>query len=296
MRSPGKLDRVKSILRHSSFSSEKRSAIPSLTRSPSKPNLEKSLPTIPTTPNGNERSKSVKRVNFTPDTVNKYDATIQLTPSPVKSGIPRSTSKINFASKSHSSGPSENKGIKYQCVTNHPSPSSPTGKVEYPVLATPRSLPDFPRQVKSESRPLPSVPGTFTFRSDHTIDFGASPKGFGSSPGQASVRQVRPSIAPMSIPGSFPDSNKENIQNLPSVSHGISNKKRRRVDSDDEKEDDVERSPKKHKSIVAEGSMLVAPRIMAEKMAPKSKIPSPAKKKGLSLSRLNMLARPKTRK
>lgn len=98
------------------------------------------------------------------------------------------------------------------------------------------------------------------------------------------------------MPGSFPDASKENVENLPPVPHGISNKKRRRVESDDEEEEEVERSPKKHKSNVAEGPMLMAPRIMAEKMAPKSKIPSPAKKKVLSLSRLNILARPKMRK
>jgi len=98
------------------------------------------------------------------------------------------------------------------------------------------------------------------------------------------------------MPGSFPDANKENIETLPSVPHGMSNKKRRRADSDDEREEEVERSPKKHKSNPAEGPMLMAPRIMAEKMAAMSKIPSPAKKKVLSLSRLNMLARPKTRK
>jgi hypothetical protein len=77
----------------------------------------------------------------------------------------------------------------------------------------------------------------------------------------------------------------------------MSNKKRRRVDSDDEGEKEVEHSPKKQKPNVPEGAMLMAPRIVAEKMAPASKIPSPAKKKNiLSLSRLNMLARPKNRK
>jgi len=97
------------------------------------------------------------------------------------------------------------------------------------------------------------------------------------------------------MPGAFPDGNKENVQQMPSITHGMSNKKRRRVDSDDEEDEEAERSLKKHKAV-AEGDALMAPRILAEKMAPKSKIPSPAKKKGLSLSRLNMLARPKMRK
>jgi hypothetical protein len=77
----------------------------------------------------------------------------------------------------------------------------------------------------------------------------------------------------------------------------MANKKRRRVESDGETEEEVERSPKKHKTAVAEGPMLRAPDLQAEKMTPKTKLPSSPKKKGvLSLSRLNMLARPKMRK
>lgn len=286
LRSPGRFNRAKSILRHPSFGSKKVSAKPPLARSPSRPNLDMALPTNPKTPSGIENSKSVKHVNFTPDTVTKHVAMVQNSPSPMKSGIPRSTSKINLGSKSHSSGRSEIKEVEYPYIAHHLGAQSE--KIVYPSLVTPRPLPEPPSQIKSGSRPPPSVPGTFTFRSDHTIDFGASPRGFGSSPGQASVRQVRPSIASKSMPGSFPDVDKENIENLPAVSHGISNKKRRRVDSDEE--GDTERSPKKCKASVAEGPML-----MAEKMAPKSKIPSPAKKRVLSLSRLNMLARPKMR-
>jgi hypothetical protein len=98
------------------------------------------------------------------------------------------------------------------------------------------------------------------------------------------------------MPGSFPDCNKENLEAVLSIHHGISNKKRCRVDSDNE-EEDAERYHKKHKPNAAESPMLMAPRIMAEKIAPKSRIPSPVKKKRvLSLSRLNMLARPKMRK
>lgn len=295
LRSPSKFERVKSILRHPSFSARKPTAIPSLTRSPSRPNLDKALPSAPTTPNGLERSKSVKRVNFTPDTINKNAISVQNSPSPMKqSGIPRSTSKLNFGNKSNPVQASSQE-VQYPSITNHSSLLQPPA-VEYPSLLSPRPLPQPPRQVLSEIRPPASVPGTFSFRSDHTIDFGASPKGFGSSPGQASLRQVRQSIIPNSMPGSFPVGNKENIENLPSVPHGIANKKRRRADSDDEEEIDADRSPKKHKKNVAEGAMLMAPRIMAEKMGPKSNIPSPAKKKGLSLSRLNLLARPKMRK
>lgn len=296
LHSPGKFDRVKSILRYPSSSAKKPNAmstsIPTLSRSPSKPNLEKALPSIPTTPVGIGSSKLGKHVNFTPDTVKKHGATVLHSPSPIKSGIPRSTSKINLRAKYL--------GVaKAQAIVQYPSLAGHqhAAKVDYPSLAGIRSLPEAPGQSISQSHLPPSVPGTFTFRSDHTISFGTSPKGFGSSPGQASVRQVRESIFPKSIPCSLPGGNKENTEPLPGVSHGMANKKRRRADSDDEGDQEVYPSPKKHKMVASEGPMLMAPHLQAEQMTPKSKIPSPAKKKGvLSLSRLNMLARPKIRK
>ncbi len=297
LHSPGKFDRVKSMLGYPTLSAKKPaskpSSIPSLSRSPSKPNLDKSLPSVPVTPVAAGASKPVKHVNFTPDTVNKNSATVHNSPSPVKSGLPRSTSKINFGPrptvKPLTSAKSVTTEIEYPSIAGLPGLGESSKKVEYPSLSGVRPLPEPPRQA-----PPPSVPGTFTFRSDHTINFGASPKGFGSSPGQSSVRQVRQSVLPNTMPGSFPTGNKENNAPLPSVPHGMANKKRRRVDSDDETEDVIERSPKKHKAAAAEGHMLLAPNLQA---TPKSKTPSPVKKKGvLSLSRLNMLARPKMRK
>jgi hypothetical protein len=296
LRSPGKFDRVRSILRYPSSSRKPAavsSSIPTLSRSASKLDLQKSLPPVPTTPIG--RTKSIKRVNFTPDTANPPAAMIANSPSPIKSGIPRSTSKINLGGAYRAMSHSPTKEPLYPSLIGHPALVSEVG---YPSLATPRPLPEPPRQAKTEPRPAPSVPGTFSFRSDHTIDFGTPPGGFGSSPGQASVRQVRPSFFPGTIPVDFPDVNKENVAPLPSIPHGMPNKKRRRADSDDEaEENEVERSPKKHKASVADGPMLMAPKAMAPQASPKSKIPSPAKKKSvLTLSRLNMLARPKMRK
>ena len=303
MRSPSKMDRVKSILRHPSFSAKKPSAkpsgIPSFARSPSKPNFDGALPSVPTTPGGLGGLKSVKNVNFTPDTKDQRAPAVQNSPSPMKSAIPRSASRFNFSAKASSSNlssgvKSKTPEVQYPAIADHPSLKQPE-QVEYPSLASGRPLPEPPRQSASQPQLPPSVPGTFTFRSDHTINFGASPTGFGASPGQSSVRQVRPSIFHGSMPGSFPVGNKENIAPLPSALHGMSNKKRRRVDSDDEKEEE-DHSPKKRKAEAAEGQMLMAPRIEAEKIAPKSRIPNLAKKKGLNLSRLNMLARPKMRK
>ncbi|KFY30113.1 hypothetical protein V493_02133, partial [Pseudogymnoascus sp. VKM F-4281 (FW-2241)] len=165
-------------------------------------------------------------------------------------------------------------------------------------------------------------PGVFTFTSGQTIKFGTPPapqRALGTSPGQTSIRQVRPSILPPStMPGAFPDADKEN--EAPVIRHGLSNKKRARVASPGDEEqlppllkkkraraaepsdgevgdDERERSPKKRKGNAAEGlAMAMAPKIAKEKVAPKSKIPSPAKKGGLSLSRLKMLAMPKSRR
>ncbi|KAH9222925.1 hypothetical protein DL95DRAFT_380701 [Leptodontidium sp. 2 PMI_412] len=300
MHNPGKFDRVKSMLRHPSFSAKKPAAkpssipssIPSLARSPSRPNLEKALPSIPVTPRLEGGSKTVKRVNFTPDTVNKNSATVQNSPSPMKSNIPRSTPKINFgpkhAAKLTGRAKPDAMEVEYRSIASLPKLGESSMPIEYPSLSSVRPLPEPPCQAHP-----PSVPGTFTFRSDHTINFGASPKGFGSSPGQASVRQVRQSVFPNSMPGAFPSGNKENKALLLSVPHGMVNKKRCRVESDEEAEEELERSPKKTKTA-ADGHMLFAPKLQA---TPKSKTPSPVKKKGvLSLSRLNMLSRPKMRK
>ncbi|KAK6601779.1 hypothetical protein H4I96_07120 [Botrytis cinerea] len=298
-----------SILKHtsSSFSSkkaEKEPVIPSIARSPSKLNLARDLPSVPTTPIGVSRSKSLKHVGFTPETKKhseaKHNETIvPQSPSPVKSGIPRSTSKPNMKITS---------SLAPRRPVSQQGPTEGQTKIlkQYPSLAGVRPLPEPPRQAPPPHLP-PSVPGTFTFRSDHTISFGASPKGFGPSPNQATVRQVRRSIFPDAMPGSFPDGNKENtnppvresskkstnFSAMPTVPHGMSNKKRRRVESDGEEET---RSPKKQKA--PEGAMLMAPRLQSGKnvIAPSNATPSPAKKRGLTMSRLNMLARPKSRK
>ncbi|TVY22825.1 hypothetical protein LHYA1_G008284 [Lachnellula hyalina] len=299
LRSPSKFDRVKSLFRQASSSMKKPtvkpSSIPSLTRSPSKPNLDRALPSVPTTPIKSVASKPVKHVNFTPDTANKNANTFQNSPSPVKPGLPRSASRIILNPKSPHTK-MKAKEAQYPEIAGNSNIASHSREVEYPSLAGVRQLPAAMRSGPTP-HPPPSVPGTFTFRSDHTIDFGVSPKRFGSSPGQASVRQVRQSIVP-NIPGSFPSSNKENDRALPSVPHGMSNKKRRRITSDDETEDDLDHSPKKRKAAAAEGPMLMAPRLHA---TPKSRLnspsKSPAKKAGfLSMSRLNMLSQPKDRK
>lgn len=283
LRTPSRFDRVKSILRHPSSSMKKPTGIPRFPASPWKAASEAPLPSVPTTPI--DGSKSVKHVNFPENAAVKPISTV--TNTPVRSGIPRSVSKLNLGSKSVTGGQPLSE-IQYPALLQ-------SDEVKYPSLNAVNSRPTSSHQANAGFQPPPSVPSTFTFRSDHTIQFGASPNGFGSSSGQSSVRQVRPSILPpMAMPGSFPESNKENVAIMAAVPHGMSNKKRRRIESDDEEERQAERSPKKQKSV-PEGDALMAPKLMAEKLAPASKIPSPAKK-GLTMSRLSMLARPKMRK
>ncbi|KAI9740655.1 MAG: hypothetical protein M1818_004619 [Claussenomyces sp. TS43310] len=288
-------------------------------KTPSKLDLNKELPFVP----GSARlvrSQSVKHVNF--EESGKITASLNQSPSPVKTGLTRSNVNKDLAA------------VKYPLL---PLIGEPSEDIGYPSLSPSRPLPK-PPQFKRGDTPQPSkaVPSTFTFRSDQTASFGTTPHGFGSSPGQASLRQVRPSITPDMIPGSFPvndkehakplptishgipnkkrrragsdqeteeelDNDKENEQPLPAIPHGMSNKKRHRAGSEDETEEPPERSPKKHKGHqAAEGATLVASqlqaRMQAEKRAPRSKIPSPSKKGSLSISRLNMLARPKNRR
>ncbi|RFU24855.1 hypothetical protein B7463_g11480, partial [Scytalidium lignicola] len=281
LRSPSKFDRVKSILRYPSSTQKEPPAISSsassLPRATTQLDLNKALPQAPT---------PTKHVTF--PSMDEAP-TIPTTPSPKKSGIPRSTFGMNMGSVRTS----PSKDVQYPAI----SADDTEKEVVYPSLDKALARSGFSSQTTDIRRPPPSVPGSFTFRSDKTIEFGSSPKGFGSASGQASVRQVRSSIAPGPSMGRLPPTPRNNLRTLPAVPHGMSNKKRHRADSDEENEEPEDRSPKKHKGSVAEGAMLLAPRIESEKMATKSKTPSPVKKKGvLSLSRLNMLARPKLRK
>jgi hypothetical protein len=258
--------------------------------------------------------KLAKHVSFTPET--KRAALTQNSPSPVKSGLLQA------------------KGTQPATEVHYPSldgviAESVSSDVSYPDLSAQRPLPEPPTKSFKAGSVESSVPSDFTFRSDHTISFGsATTKSFGSSPGQASVRVVRPSILPPveNMPGSFPtpasssgsSANKENEAPQDvflALPHGMSTKKRHRVISDEEEaeQEAAERAAKKRKQEeVPEGDALLAPRLVGAASAKRALsssprklstqnraapgTPSPTKKKGISLSRLNMLARPKMRK
>ncbi|KAI1194767.1 hypothetical protein F5X97DRAFT_335819 [Nemania serpens] len=297
---PGRFDRIKSILKRQPGATNLRSAIPqlaaSLPKTPSRSGLtEKMFPMVPLTTPGQKRDR---HVDFTPDT--KRATLAQDSPSPVKSAIPRSTTLPKLPAPKFAAGGKQ-----------APSQDSTTGQVTYPDLSAYGVDGD-------KDEPLPeSVPGTFTFRSDHTIRLDNTPsKGFGAATGQASLRQVRKSMAPSAqMPGSFPSAsvvslNKENKDPLISrgIPHGMSNKKRHRASSEEDGDDEgARRGAKKSRrhAPAAEGHALVAPELMSQVSPTKGmfssspQTPSPQKKKkktGLSLSRLNMLAQPKIRK
>ncbi|KAK0666205.1 hypothetical protein QBC41DRAFT_256744 [Cercophora samala] len=308
-----RFEQVKSLFRRSQASASKpKSTIPMPSalgsKTPAPPRLEKELPPVPmTTP----ARKLTKRVAFTPDT--QHAAMAQNSPSPVKSSVPISAARQPLGEVHY---PSLDGVLAEQSAED----------VSYPDLTTVRPLPEVPTDTEANAAE-PSVPGTFTFRSDHTISFGGPSSSFGSSPGQASIRPVRPSILPTeNMPGSFPRtasttaSNKENeaprtvFIGLP---HGMTNKKRHRVTSDEEEEEAereaADRAAKKRKQV-PEGDALLAPRLVGAASAKRTMsasprklplpsrapgTPSPMKKKstgGISLSRLQALSRPKVRK
>ncbi|KAL6696121.1 hypothetical protein J3F84DRAFT_373080 [Trichoderma pleuroticola] len=303
---------MKSVFGSSIFSPRRRSAIPQpvVTTAQTPPassrfsnlNITRLAATQPT-------KKSVKHVTFTPEVTRTiFDPD---SPSPHKSNTIK-------------------KALERTEVEKALEEAKSSGDIAYPDLSSYKHLLDSSTEEVVKS-PSPSVPGRFTFRSDHTIKFGnPSPSGFGASPGQSSVRHVRNSIkATSDMPGSFPDPvspsshpNKENTapspaKVLPGVPHGMANKKRHRANSTEGEADKeaADRAGKKAKSShVPEGQALLAPRLLgkspsisasAKKAAGKTPVrpiiravssSSPSKKRPtLSMSRLNMLARPKNR-
>ncbi|KAI3393322.1 hypothetical protein diail_4455 [Diaporthe ilicicola] len=333
LRSPSRFDKVKSMFsKNKGTGSVRGPGIPKptagISKTPAPVRAQNELPPAPqTTPGKN----SFRPGQFTP--APKHAALAQNSPSPVKSGIPRSKTANNL--------------VNYPSLDSVMS-NATADHVSYPDLSGFRPLPEPPTEAKSISsvddemsedleRGPVSVPGTFTFRSDHTIQFGgSSPKGFGGSSGQSSVRQVRPSIMPP-VPGAFPSTEmpattapkgKENMPpylhqspfEVKAFPHGVGNRKRLRVEDDEEEADReaAERAAKKVKAArVPEGEALVAPRL-ASAQKPRVRSPSktllktPARSSakprapattpggrkvaGLSMSRLNYLATPKQRK
>ena len=233
----------------------------------SKVNLEKELPSLPGTP-------SMKRVVFSPSTKSLHDS-VANSPSP---------SKIPTPHPQHQSQPSNG------------SPQS-SDLIVYPDLG---NSPNITTRIKT---PRASTPGDFTFRSEKTINFDTvSPTTF-TSPG-STIRHVRPSGISTPLPA---------FNTLPSIPHGMSNKKRRRAESDTEAEDEENVDPTAVNEVDEDQPRAKKQRMNAslenagnapspsKRPAAGSRIPKPGAakgkgRKGISLGRLNMLARPKERR
>ncbi|KAH8673753.1 hypothetical protein BX600DRAFT_456120 [Xylariales sp. PMI_506] len=325
VQTPGRFDRVKSILKRQFSASKPKSHLPIAGSNPKTPSQTQKHLLVPMTTPG---QKFGKHVEFTPDT--KQATMTQNSPSPTKPSERRN---------GHTPQPLAPIFPSFAKVL---SAKKDKGDVTYPDLSA-YSTGSDDEESTGKPEPLPeSVPGSFTFRSDHTICFrSVSPNGFGAAPGQSSLRQVRRSIALTSrMPGAYPTGsvlgisspNKENndpglIPGIPhgmsnkkrhratweddelktGIAHGLSNKKRHRASSDAEEEEDegAQRAAKKlRKEPPAEKPALAAPKLYSSPVKSPlrkeigiSRTPSPQKKKtgGISLSRLNLLARPKNR-
>ena len=239
-----------------------------------KMDLEKELPSLPSTPSiGLHRSPTMKRVGFAPSTKSQHDAV----------AISLSPSKIPTPHPQHQSQASE----------DNPKSSVP---ITYPDLG---NSPNITTRTKI---PKASTPGDFTFRSEKTMDFNTGSPATVTSPG-STIRHVRPSGISTPLPA---------FKSLPSIPHGMSNKKRRRAESDTEDEgeenidpaavdeaDDYQPKAKKQRMNGSQEEMANASS-PSKRRAAGSRIPKfgGAKEKsrvGISLGRLNMLARPKER-
>ena len=270
-----------------------------------KVNLNKELPNVPGAfPVSEERAPHVKRVGFTFSTKPSEDSVAP--PSPSK--IPIQDTSKPATEPSASSDP-----VSYPSLANSPN-------ITHRPLKSRETPPVSVSPSKPVGTPSPSKPTEFTFTSPRTLDFNAPASVSKLKFGPSTIRQVRPSgittpLAPF-----------ENI-NRPGIAHGMANKKRKHAGSDDEdlenvapashsiavnqkpKEDDHEeeqeegpRAKKQKMNEPSERQESISPQ---KKMSGGSRIPKfggatpngKGKGKGaLSLSRLNMLARPKDRR
>ena len=236
--------------------------------------LEKDLPSLPGTPSiGLQRSSTFKRVVLTPSMKSCGDLGAD-SPSPSKIPTPYTQSQPEVSAL----------------------PPVTKEAVFYPTLA------DSPNVIIRTKIPRASTPGDFTFRAEKTISFSPSKDTTVTSPG-STIRHVRPSGVPTKVPA---------FDSIAAIPHGLPNKKRSRPDSDTEAEDNIEnKDPMDTTEDVDDNNqgrakrqrMSVSPEKAQTAESPLkrrlggSKTPKSGGKgrKGLSLARLNMLARPKER-
>lgn len=309
LQTPSRFDKVKSIFaKHKKTpATAAKPSIPKpaagLSKTPAPHRTQTELPAAGsfTTPG----KKVARRVDFTP--APKHAALAQNSPSPVKTGTPRSKATNSLAN--YPSLEPATDGFTSTAGDNVMYPDlSGAGSLD-PVDAQEANAVDTEEDSSDKTEKLPvAVPGHFTFRSDHTIRFGSSsPRGFGGHSGQASVRYVRPSIVPP-MPGAFPATNapqtaapqgKENVApyhdqgdqafNGKTFPHGVGTKKRYRVEDDEEEaeREAAERAVKKQKSAaVPEGEALMAPRLTGTQRGNGIRSPSKIFKRSPTKSRI----------
>lgn len=236
--------------------------------------LDEDLPSLPGTPSiGLQRSPTFKRVAFTPSMKSCGNLGLD-SPSPSKIPTPYTQSQAEVSALSS--------------VTKE--------TISYPTLA------ESPNVIIRTKIPRASTPGDFTFRAEKTISFSPSKDTTVTSPG-STIRHVRPSGVPTKVPS---------FDTLAAIPHGLPNKKRSRPDSDTEAEDTENKDPmdttedfddnsqgraKRQRMSISPEKAQTAESPLKRRIDGSSKTPKSAGKgrKGLSLARLNMLARPKER-
>ncbi|KAL9639938.1 MAG: hypothetical protein Q9164_000607 [Protoblastenia rupestris] len=249
--------------------------------------VDKDLPSLPSLPD----TPTIKRVNFTSSTKSRHElATASNT---------ASASKIP---KMHT-----NQGQNYVAVTSNVAPLA-NEKVSYPDLDASSNITTRSRSPELSTSPS-AGPENFTFRADKTITF--EPIGFTSPNGTFTIRQVQPSGIHTSMPGTFD-------AEMPAIPHGMYNKKRKHVSSDEDDEtenvdpqimkvdvqgqDGLDGQPNTKKQRVT-GPSLPTKAMQARASPSKRRMTATGiggsrapKKGGLTLSRLNLLAKPKQRR
>ncbi|KAG8534070.1 uncharacterized protein KY384_000913 [Bacidia gigantensis] len=269
-----------------------------------KPDMEKSLPRSPGTP-------TIKHVNFTPSTRSRHEAaTTSIIQTPSKIAVRPSTEPRVTTIKI----PLNDEPIFYPDLAQSPHVTTSRGRSPKPTPA--------PRQPSE-------MPGDFTFRADTGSAITFNPQNNTTSPVRSlaqssipcsaarTIRPVRPSgTAPStSLPGTFPTISSPVPLSGGGIEHGIANKKRKHDDSSDTEQGDNtenidpnttsnvpskdavkdEDGPKAKKQRTVQAEPRKTPGSARRQTSFGGAMGSPKKKGGLSLSRLNMLARPKQR-
>lgn len=303
-----------SLARAASVKSSKSSMIPSLSRSPSTKTL--GSPAIAKTEGSNKYLSSLAKLGsmsnmksilhrpppkFSDDPI-KVAAGTHLPASPGKINLDKelpslpatpsgnlhrspTMKRVDFTPSTKSrhdlaaSSPSPSKLPTHIPRAEANPPSQAPDPIAYPSLST-----AVPSPIKLH-QPQASIPADFTFRAAHTLTFGP---GLTSPP---SIRQVRPSGVTTPL-AAFDDRS--------AVPHGVLNKKRRREEDDDDERENSKSVAEDEEGPQAKKVRQWMPEQGRKDAGSGSRIPKlgkGAKGRGiLSLSRLNVLARPKERR